>query len=308
MQTKLNLTHSVFDENIDINETQHAVSFCKLSAKSMINSKVTSHHAFILLQEPNALYRKEIGVEADEVTCRVVQNTRFIFKDAQVEGQLKSILWGDENAQWTIDQVGQKTWAISSEKAAELIASINLDIANPPKYAVVGNTSLLKTAELKDRDERGRFLSYLGLGFGALATGIMGAPIVPGSAIVAPAMGMGVFTGTILTGSVLGGMAGFCMPTDQDKFKAHNCATWCVEKLTNLKIPEINQDLGITYTDMFAYVTGLHIPANEEDKKVTIEILKSNVINTIIDKNSKIPSEGMHVDAIKSTIGQIVKF
>jgi hypothetical protein len=59
---------------------------------------------------------------------------------------------------------------------------------------------------------------------------------------------------------------------------------------------------------MFAYVTGLHIPANEEDKKVTIEILKSNVINTIIDKNSKIPSEGMHVDAIKSTIGQIVKF
>jgi hypothetical protein len=302
MQTKYNLTHSIFDANIAINETQNAVSYCKLSKYS--SQGVPSQHAFLLIQEPNAIYRKEIGV-ADGI-CKVKENTRFLIKDSYVERQVKSILWGDENSEYEIDkEVGHKTWAISSEKVSELFASIKLDIINKIPYEVVGDTSVFKPKELKERQQRSGYASYFGLAAGSLITGIMGAPIVPGSVAIGPAIGAGVFVGTIVGTSALASTAVFCMPTDVAKFKAHNCATWCVEKLSKLNIPEITKDLEITYSDLCVYVTGLHIPANENDRVDTVDLVKGAVSNAVSEK-AGLGTTGKHVDAIHSIIDNTI--
>jgi len=261
MQTK-----SIFNPEITITEDQYAVSFVRNEIGTVHTSM--SQHGFLVIQAPNMLYRKEILYDADDNPgfAIVIEDERSVTSPEKLQAQFNLLIWKNIKTAYTLANLGHHTWSISKEQCLELFADIDKDISNPPKFFIHGNYSVIKPGDFEKR------VKY--------TTGLVGSNVVLQSclllsapaAVTLPAI---AFASTITSVSALG----FFLLTELNPNinKAHNCGTWCVEKLTNLNIPAINKDLGLHFTDIFSYVTGIHIHANIVDAEKAHELLTKGI-------------------------------
>jgi hypothetical protein len=279
-ENKVNLPSwvSIFNPEITITDEHWAVSFVKHSHES--KSEENDHeaeHAFLVIQAHNKLYRREIFHNGNKPGMSIVNiDTRSWATPEAFQEQVNQLIWEDEDTELTPTDTGHLTWSITSEQGNKLLDDIKKDKKNPPKYYLRGNTSVFKPGE---REERALRTSLLGGFHLSLCFTGGGTPA-------------GVFS-LLASAAALMGVSAFTGEVDEEKNIAHNCATWCVEKLTNLNIPEINKDLTLHFSDKLAYVTGIHVHKDAADKLEAQRILvrqvgKTPCLQTITEVTEKL--------------------
>lgn len=260
MENKVTLspTASIFNPGITITHEHWAVSFIKHSRDT---NEENSHHGILILQADNKLYRREILPNpADTTKAKVRKDTRMWDCDEEFESQVKQLIWQDDDTKATIDEIAHLTWSIEAAQGLELLADIEKDCVNPPKFFIGGNTSVFRSRNHRESIDCSVYTAEVTAAFSCLY--LIRQACLPDNPVVDGALIAGQAIFSVTTASI----AFFTGERKDPDLKAHNCATWCVEKLTRLNIPAINKDLGSHFADKFAYVTGLHISVDEADR------------------------------------------
>jgi len=273
--SKINTKTSIFNPEMEISDDKWGVSFVKHS--SLISKKEggMQEHGFLIIQAPDMLYRKEILYNPMKPGyAKVKTGQRSVRGDEDLELQMNSLIWDDEDTSFTVANLGHNTWLVSKSQALELASDIESDKTKEIKFSIHGVASILKDGEYQERVSQ---MKWAFSGMLLVHTPALLATIgMTATAPISPLLPILFVTSNVCSATFAAGARddNYFDPTPyKERFKAHNCATWCVEKLTNLNIPMINKDLGFHFTDKFAYVTGLHIPADSLDKNFAQGIL-----------------------------------
>lgn len=284
-QVKLLDTESIFNPDITITDEHWAVSFAKHSHASRPNE---AEHGILIIQSHNKLYRREIFPSQEDANmCMVKQDTRLWDSPQEFERQVKQLIWKNPRTNLTPADLGQFTWSITSDQGMELLNDIEKDCETPPRFFLGGDTSLFKPREVRNRCASALASNILSVPISTLVGGISGAAMVslagiptglPEPVSVPPLIVNGIVCVAATTYLY---MTGGALIDEGNYSRHHNCATWCVEKLTNLNIPAINKDLGFHFTDVFAYVTGLHVHKDAADKAATQALMLKLTTNKV---------------------------
>jgi len=256
MQTK-----SIFNPDIHITADKWAVSYVMHN-----HNTFEREHAFLVVQTPTTFFKKEIYYDDNNPGfARIEEDERAIINASKLHPQFNLLLWKSSSTKYTINDISHRTWLLTSDQVHEMFADIEADVANPPRFSLYGVASILKKGEFEERKMHSAFLAS-----GILVTTgishVLGNDPIP--------LGIMAFNALALGTSNLFSENGFFQGFDyRERFKAHNCATWCVEKLTNLNIPHINKELGFNFADKFAYVTGLHLGKDDAEKQFAAALL-----------------------------------
>lgn len=263
--TQLSPSVSIFNPEISITAEHWAVSFAKHSRDV---GKENSHHGILIIQSDNRLYRREVLPNGTNTSmCQLIKDTRMWTTPVNFENQVKLLIWKDEDSQAPMSEIAHRTWSITAEQGKALLNDIEKDKDNPPPFYLGGDSSLFKPQEIGDRVCGAKML---GGGIAALSClSLLRNTLLPNPIVIVDKT---FFVAQVTAVTAISSIGFFADPKKPDS-KAHNCATWCVEKLTNLNIPEINKDLRAHFTDKFAYVTGLHISVDEADRAKAQELL-----------------------------------
>lgn len=278
MQTK-----SIFNPEITITDDKWAVTY------AMHNHNTDEReHAFLAIQSPTTLFKKELYYNADKPGfARVEEDERVIVSADKLNQQVNLLLWKSSNPKFTMKDLSHKTWLVDQKQVQEMFTDIQADCTNPPRFSIYGVASILKKDEYQERKLTAGFMMS-GIGVVYCLGVAMGDPVP----LAVAAMNMAAVGGSTML-SENGLMQAFDY---KDRYKAHNCGTWCVEKLTNLNIPTINKDLGTHFTDKFAYVTGLHLGKDDVEKYFGAGVLLGGAgINPDKCRNSVKPTHAEQV-------------
>jgi hypothetical protein len=272
----------------------------------------SAEHAFIIIQTHKTLYRAEIWsrkfpmietiVEGKKILTKpdpafdyVIIDKKRTFDDRRTfDEALPEIL--DEQE---LTNIVNHTWLIPKDRAQELMEAISADMGsiileekNSIPYFVNGNESLEYPGKaLELRNECFRMMALVGsVGVAAYQVKAFFTNAKAHQELKASATHLCENSGCALDTlkKTFGLMTAALSPlwtrviTDsavgpKKEFpKVHSCASWAAEKLLNLEIDEINNDLEpsllVTLLDKWIYITTLHLGDMEE-------------IRTAIDRN-----------------------
>jgi len=285
-KTVLSPSVSIFNPELKVSDDAWCLSFAKHSYKA-INAQI--EHGFLVIQAPNKLYRREIIYNHSKPGfAKVLADTRMWESDEEFPSQVSALIWKDENEDQNMGLVAHHTWVITKAQGLQLLEDIKKDVSNPPKFFINGDTSLLKEGRLMEHCKSAvagatalfPIASIVGFGSASKFVEILeGTRYIVGDPIPPLAAKVGLYLTAAIYSSML--YAGV-KETDRLIYDPqHNCATWCVEKLTNLNIPHINQDLDFQCTDLLAYVTGLHISTDQADKDESKKTLRKQITHKV---------------------------
>jgi len=279
---------SIFNENLQVTEEMHAVTFAKRSYNSLgaKDNLLAAEHAFIIIQTPQMFYRAEIAARNDEPNAdMVIHDGQYEFVSERGFEQGKKSVLHKRNLEHIINH----TWLVPKDKVAELLADIAKDMGSEEveeKKAVpffaMGNESL--KYEGKSQDFAIQSIKTISMLF-AMCVSVYGLEktleikffhnahsCLPQcetdlirSTNISLLSGLGT-VGNYLLQQALPGKEYF--PT------VHSCATWAAEKLHNLKIEEIDKDLNasmvVTLVDKLGFLTTLHMN-NPQEVELALE-------------------------------------
>lgn len=294
---ELDPTISIFNPNIKITDNTWAISIAKQSheskKKDTIHNKeddrhLDPHHAFLVLQTPSYLYRAEITPHKETPIsggyAKVSIHPPLIwYSDASFKDAVQKLLWLKENTPNTVGDVGHKTWSIPKEKALQLIKDIAMDKKNPPKFFIGGSTSVLIPEHRTIR--AGSSLLAMNA---AMSVTIEALNKVDPNKLMSKKAALCVLATTALASGVAAFVAapGYDIENaasyNRAEVDSHNCATWAIAKLKNLKISEIDQSLTSYYIDKITFFTDLHVYKDSDDMKAAIADVKDKAKQVII--------------------------
>jgi hypothetical protein len=279
MQNTKTYPGSIFNPEWEISETKWRVSLCK---KAHITGE-DPEHAFLVIQTHNKLCKREILYDDNrkdkgEPGFAIVKSANRYFIDKEsLEEQFREMIWRETTSLSTIANIAHKTWLVDHVKVEGLLLDIEADAKNPPKFSIYGNTSVLKDEEYKSRTSDAKMLGFSSAALSCLF--IIRNTLLPNPIVTVDRTALAVQAGWVTASAAMGFMADY--QHSRERFKAHNCATWCVEKLNKLGVEAITRDLESKVTDNIAYVTGLHVYTDEDDKAMSTAILTNGVKNRI---------------------------
>jgi hypothetical protein len=268
MQTTKTYTNSILSPELEITETKWALSYCM---KGHVTGQEPDH-IFLIIQTDEELYKREVCYDQEradlgESGFAIVRSKETAYTSRTLDKYFNKIVWEDEKNKLHVDEslaitsnVRHKTWLVDSAKIQSLLEDIDKDAATPPKFFLLGNTSVLERNEFSNR------VRNLAIGVGLLALvhtvhTIDGQEIPTGPLLLA----MATCYSFDAANTLLGG---------KTRHGKHSCATWAKEKLNALEISEIDRDLENIWTDRIAYIPSFHMEGTPEDAPGTREFLE----------------------------------
>ncbi len=304
---------SIFDENLTITEELYAVTYGKRSYSSLTpkDPLLAAEHAFIIIQGPNMFYRAEISsrdlplietiIDGEKVLIPPTPAFDFVIRDDQNsfcnERTFNQILPRVLHNKKVVDIVNH-TWLVPIDKVEELMADIEADMGsiteeekNSIPYFGKGNESLAYPGKTEDFfNECVRMVALIG----SVSAGVIQLKTffqdckahhelkssathlceTSGCALDGITKTVGLMTAA-LSPLWTRAIADSTLEPKKEFPKVHSCATWAAEKLHNLGIEEIDNDLRpsilLNLLDKMIYMTTLHVGDAREIREAAVQ-------------------------------------
>jgi len=294
---------SIFNENLQVTEQQYGVTYGKRSYNSLTEKDplLAAEHAFIIIQTPTMFYRAEIGgrklppIEMIINGETVLQpNSDYVIYDQLAEFNTQRGFGVATNSilhRKKATDIVNHTWLVDKAKVEELMREIQSDMGseiveekNSIPYFGLGNESLKYPGKKDDLvNECIRMVALIG----SVSAGVIQLKTFfkdcrthhelrasathlcenSGCALDGITKTVGLLTAA-LSPLWTRAIADSTLEPKKQFPKVHSCATWAAEKLHNLQIDEIDNDLRpsilLSLLDKIGYMTTLHVGDAQE--------------------------------------------